>query len=57
MYFQHAKQAAAENDLKQNKIFKIITELFGTKAVSIGSKTRSEKSIKVQMIHIGTSHL
>lgn len=57
MYFQHAKQAAAENDLKQNKIFKIITELFGTKAMSIGSKTRSEKSIKVQMIHIGTSHL
>lgn len=53
MYFQHAKQAAAENDLKQNKIFKIITELLVTKVGSIGNKTKSEKSIKDQMIHTG----
>lgn len=57
MYFQHAKQAAAENYLKENKIFKIITELFGTKAVSIGNKSGSEKIIKEQMIHIGKSYL
>lgn len=57
MYLQHVKQAVAENDLNQNKIFKIITELFGAKAMSIGNKTKSEKIIKAQMIHIGKSYI
>lgn len=53
MSFQHAKQAAAENDLTKNKIFKIITELPVTKARSIGNKTKTEESIKDQIIHPG----
>lgn len=57
MYFLHAKQAATENYLNQNKIFKIVTELFGTKAMSIGNKTKSVKNIKEQMINIGKSSM
>lgn len=51
MKFQHAKQAAAENDLKQNKTFKVIAELLVTKARSTGNKTKSEESINDQITH------
>lgn len=51
MNFQHAKQAAAENDLKQNKAFKVITELLVTKARCTGNKTKSEESINDQITH------
>jgi len=53
MKFQHTKQAAAENDLKQNKTFKVIAELLVTKARSTGNKTKSEESINDQIIHTG----
>lgn len=53
MKFQHMKQAAAENDLKQNKTFKVIAELLVTKARSTGNKTKNEESINDQIIHTG----